>query len=304
MNMPKVTIIIPTLRAEKTLAASLESVLRQQYGDFEILILDSASQDCTLDIARDYAGKDARICIFSEPDRGVYDAMNKGIDKALGQWILFLGSDDHLYDEKVLASFFATPDLEAFDMVYGNVVSPSYKGVYDGAFTFEKLLSRNLPHQAIFYRRSLFRLVGQYTIRYRGYADWDLNIRCWKDKRLRIRYLPQLVAYFGAAGISSRHDVPFLREVMIPEQLQMLVHSPRRLRSIRNFDEWWRLLRNAGIRDRETLMVCAAGQPIPRAVSRMAAWQEKTPVGILKSGGFSKIIMFFNYLCSFLTASL
>jgi glycosyltransferase involved in cell wall biosynthesis len=304
MKTPTLSIIIPTLRAEMTLATSLESVLRQQYKDLEILIMDSVSQDSTLEIARTYESQDKRIRIWSEPDQGVYDAMNKGIAKALGEWILFLGSDDRLYDESVLASFFQTPDIEAFDMVYGNVVSPSYKGLYDGEFNLEKLLSRNLPHQAVFYRRSLFGLVGLYVVRYKGYADWDLNIRCFRDARVRIRYIDLLVAYFGAAGISSRHDVPFLREIMIPEQLRMLVHRPRRSRSIRIFDEWWRLLRNAGIRDKEMLVVCAAGQPVPRAVARMAAWQEKIPAGVLKSGVFSKIILFFNYISSFLTASL
>jgi glycosyltransferase involved in cell wall biosynthesis len=304
MNNPHLSIIIPTLRAEKTLATSLESVLRQQYKDLEILVMDSVSQDETLDIARTYASRDKRIRVCSEPDQGVYDAMNKGVGKALGQWVLFLGSDDRLHDERVLASFFDTPGIEAFDLVYGSVVSPSYRGVYDGEFTLEKLLSRNLPHQAIFYKRSLFGLVGPYLIRYKGYADWDLNIRCFRDERVRIRYIDLVVAYFGAAGISSRHDVPFLREVMIPEQLRMLVHNPHRLRSLRTFDEWWRLLRNAGIRNGAILIECASGLSIPRAVTRMAGWQEKMPAGVLKRGIFSKIIMFFNYISNFLTASL
>jgi glycosyltransferase involved in cell wall biosynthesis len=304
MNMAKVTIIIPTLKAESTLETSLQSVLSQQYGDFEVLIMDSVSQDGTLAIARDYAARDERIRIWSEPDQGVYDAMNKGIDKALGEWVLFLGSDDRLYDEKVLTSFFAVPGLQGFDLVYGNVVSPSYKGVYDGAFTLEKLLSRNLPHQAIFYRRTVFGLIGQYVIRYKGYADWDLNIRCFRDSRIRIRYIDLLVAFFGAAGISSRHDVAFLREVMIPEQLRAFANGPRRLRSIRIYDEWWRLLRNAGIRDQRMLKECSSGEPIPGAVARMTTWQKMMPATLLKMGVFSKIIMFFNYISNFLTASL
>jgi glycosyltransferase involved in cell wall biosynthesis len=304
MSSPFLTIIIPTLQAERTLGEALDSVLVQQFGDWELLIMDSVSRDRTLEIAGAYAQRDPRVRIISEPDKGIYDAMNKGIDAARGEWILFLGSDDRLQDERVLSVFAGTPGLETLDMVYGNVVSPSYKGVYDGEFDLRKLLRRNMPHQAIFHKRSLFASLGGYTIHYRGYADWDLNIRCFKDSGVRKQYIDLVVAYFGADGVSSRHDVLFLLEVMVPEQLRLLAEEPRLLRSVTTFDEWWRLLRNAGIRDRSSLEEHARGLAVPRPLVRMVRWQQRVPVKWLRVGPLSKTLMFVNYLSNWLTASL
>lgn len=304
MNNPYLTIIIPTLQAERTLQDALDSLLSQQYRDFEVLIMDSVSRDRTLAIAETFVKNDGRVRVFSEPDKGIYDAMNKGIQKARGQWILFLGGDDRLHDKEVLGFFAALPDLDAFDMIYGNVVSPSYKGVYDGPFSFPKLLSRNMPHQAIFYRKSLFGLIGDYIIHYRGHADWEFNIRCFSDNRVRIRYIDRIIAYFGADGVSARHDIPFIKERLLPERLRLLNATPHGLRSIRTFDEWWRLLRNAGIRDSHSLVDSAAGQSIPKPVIGMIGWQRKMPEQLLQAGLFSKSLMFINYLRNFLTASL
>ena len=266
--------------------------------------MDSVSRDRTLEIARAYSEKDHRIRVISEPDKGIYDAMNKGVATARGEWVLFLGSDDRLYDQQVLSVFSAVPGLTDLDFVYGNVVSPSYKGVYDGEFTWEKLLSRNMPHQAIFYRKGLFGLLGGFAIHYKGYADWDFNIRCFSDSRIRMKYIGEVIAYFGADGVSSRHDVPFLREIMIPQKLRLVRNNPRILRRLQVFDEWWRLLRNAGIRDANALRLYAGEIPIPRAVSRMLSWQIRVTVKLLRAGVVSKCMMFINYICNFLTASL
>src|SRR5882757_6796610 len=210
---PFLSIIIPTLNSEKTLQMALDSLLQQSFTNFEIWIIDSVSGDGTLSIVKENAEKDARIRLVSERDKGIYDAMNKGIRLARGEWIFFLGSDDRLYDKGVIASVFAAlaghgemaPDQDAAtpDLLYGNVISTSYKGLYDGEFTFEKLLSRNISHQAIFYKKSLFDRIGNYNLRYRAHADWDLNIRCFADKGIRTKYLDQVIAEFGAGGISS-----------------------------------------------------------------------------------------------------
>ena len=304
MNKPLLTIIIPTFKAEKTLQGALESLQTQQFKNFEVLIMDGASPDRTLSIAEAIAKTDDRVRIFSEPDKGIYDAMNKGIAQARGQWILFQGGDDHLHDEGALAFFAALPDLGAFDLIYGNVVSPSYKGVYDGPFSFAKLLSRNMPHQAIFYRTALFGLIGNYAIHYRGHADWDLNIRCFRDDRVRIRYIDRIIANFGADGVSSRHDIPFIKERLLPERLRLLNAIPHGLRSVHTYDEWWRLVRNAGIRDKPSLEASAGGQEIPGAVVSMVLWQRQFSERLLQKGLFSKCMMFINYLRNFLTASL
>ncbi len=161
-----------------------------------------------------------------------------------------------------------------------------------------------MPHQAIFYRTGLFVLVGNYVIHYKGHADWDLNIRCFSDNRVRIRYIDRIIANFGADGVSSRHDMPFIKERLLPERLRLLNTNPHGLRSVRAYDEWWRLVRNAGIRDRSSLEASAGGQSIPGALVSMVRWQRQLSERLLQKGLFSKCMMFINYLRNFLTASL
>ncbi|HTI93697.1 MAG TPA: glycosyltransferase family 2 protein [Puia sp.] len=297
MQTPELTIIIPTFNAEKTLKASLDSVLGQDYQDFEVLIMDGVSLDNTLAIAREAARLDPRVRIVSAPDKGVYDAMNKGIQESRGKWLYFLGSDDCLSHPGILSSIFRQAAPNHFDLIYGNVVSPSYKGLYDGEFDLDKLLLRNISHQAIFYRRSIFDHAPAYNLRYKGYADWDLNIRLFTDNRTRISYIGGTIARFGPGGISSRHDVAFLQEVLFPESIRRLQQTGLHpLRSVLRYDWWWRLLRNAEF---------APGVPgIPAPVARMFAWQQKMPRRLLKNGIFSKICMFASYLSHRLTGAL
>jgi glycosyltransferase involved in cell wall biosynthesis len=305
MHSPLLTIIIATFNSSATLQKTLDSILSQDWQEWEVLIVDGVSTDNTVGIMEENARRDHRIRFISERDQGVYDAMNKGIVMARGEWVYFLGSDDRLFGPQVLHSVFNEPGLSGFDFVYANVVSPSFKSLYDGEFTFEKLLSNNISHQAIFYKKKIFDRIGNYNLRYRGYADWDLNIRCFADSGIRTKYLEGVIAEFGADGISSRHDISFLQEVLIPEKLRMLnraaMHS---LRSVKAYDEWWRLLRNAAVRDRPELRKYARGENIPPSLDRMVAWQQKIPSGWLRWGPFSKFTMFVNYICNLLTASL
>ncbi|HWK05338.1 MAG TPA: glycosyltransferase family 2 protein [Puia sp.] len=344
MAQPLISIITVVYNGAATFERTIRSVIGQTYSPFEYIIVDGGSKDGTQAIIDTYKEHIAKY--VSEPDKGVYDAMNKGIGMASGEWLFFLGADDILYDDEVLASVARAlavpaspeqtppssgPATAPPDLLYGNVVSDSYNGPYDGEFTFEKLLSQNISHQAIFYKKDLFDLVGNYNLRYKAYADWDLNIRCFADNRIRTKFVDRVIAEFGADGISSRHDVPFLREVLIPQKLTLLAQTgTRRLRSLPIYDEWWRLIRNAGIRKEEDLDELArpqrpggpasalrpsAAEPvqsgesarggtIPRCLQRMARWQSRIPPPTLQKGVLSKSLMFASYLINLLTGSL
>jgi len=330
MKKPLVSIVTVVYNGAATLEATIRSVAAQTFRDREYIIVDGGSKDATPDIIKKHPDTVTRW--ISEPDKGIYDAMNKGIRLAEGEWIYFLGSDDLFYDASVLADFFANPSdsginpapsgtgpnsvpsLANIDLAYGDVLSPSYKGRYDGEFTLEKLLSRNLPHQAAFYRKSLFTRLGDYDQRYRMHADWDLNLRCFSDPAVRTRYTGVLVATFGADGVSAGHDLPFLREKLIPAKLQGLERSGwQALRQLRLYDEWWRFLRNAGFRDPANIPAAAitqtpapahtssTAQPttpaaLPRPLRTMLRWQRAVPAGWLKNGFFSKLWMSLSYL--------
>ena len=102
----KLSIIIPTYNSASVLAKALDSIVKQNFTDWEVLVMDGVSTDNTIKVAQSY--NDSRIHIFSEPDKGIYDAMNKGIEKAQGEWLYFLGSDDWLLNGNVFDSLFSS----------------------------------------------------------------------------------------------------------------------------------------------------------------------------------------------------
>ncbi|HEV2355327.1 MAG TPA: hypothetical protein VGR89_13850 [Puia sp.] len=181
--------------------------------------------------------------------------------------------------------------------MYGDVTSPSFKGLYDGQFDFRKLLSRNISHQAIFYNRTIFERIGVYNLRYRMHADWDLNLRCFADPAVHPKYVRVTVARFGAGGVSAGHDELFLRERLIPAKLRQLnLDGTRKLRHVGQYDEWWRVLRNAGIRDVGELQKYTGKEALPGAIRRIVKWQQHLGPAALRRGLASKARMLLAYI--------
>jgi len=215
---PFFSIILPTYNSELTLDKSISSIINQTFKNFEIILLDGLSKDNTISIASSY--NDTRIKIYSESDKGVYDAMNKGIKLAKGEWIYFLGSDDFLYNQDVFETIYKKLNKIKNHVLYGNVLISGNSGwakdgqIYKGKFSFQRLLRGNICHQCIFYRRSFIEKNQlKYNLRYSISADWDFNISC--HLHTKFSYINQIVAVFNAGGIStgdSSQD-PFLVEI-------------------------------------------------------------------------------------------
>jgi len=209
--MVMLSIIIPTYNAEKSISIALDSILFQSYKSLEIIIVDGLSSDKTTKIVEGYAKKDARIRFISEKDEGIYDAMNKGIKAANGEWILFLGSDDKLYNNIILEEVFNMSEVNDFNVIYGNVKvvgnTPWAKDgdIYDGEFSTAKILNKNICHQCIFYKKQFVKMIGKYNINYKTCADWDYNLRCWS--KTSFLYLPKVIANFNAGGVSTNYSV-------------------------------------------------------------------------------------------------
>jgi glycosyltransferase involved in cell wall biosynthesis len=201
MKVPFVSILIPTYNSAKVLAPCLTSILVQSFTEFEIVIVDGGSTDDTVSVCNSL--NDKRIRVFSEKDRGIYDAMNKGVQKALGLWLYFLGSDDRFYNDRVLDEMFNEVNLEKFDIVYGNVYSTKFNGIYDGVFNHEKILNQNICHQAIFFKKSVFDTVGSFNLKYNAQADWDHNLRWWFNDKIKVKYIPLVIAEYADGGFSS-----------------------------------------------------------------------------------------------------
>ncbi len=198
---PLFSVIIPTYNSAKTISQSIQSVLSQSFTGYEILIIDGASSDGTLAITSTFNSE--KIKTISEKDRGVYDAMNKGIKLAKGQWLYFLGSDDTLYDgsvlEKISGLIRRHPQSR---IVFGDVFTSAntIEGFTDYGFT--ELLQRNICHQAIFYHRSLF-AGRQYSLQYQIASDWDFNMQVF-TRRNHPLHTPQLIARYNLGGMSGK----------------------------------------------------------------------------------------------------
>ncbi len=206
-SIPFFSVIVPTFNSGKTIVSCIESILNQSFKNFELLIIDGLSLDNTVLAAKLYQRKYPNVICISEPDCGVYDAMNKGLEIARGEWVFFLGSDDSLNSYSVLEEI-SNCYKGGFSVVYGNVrvmgdTLWAKKGdIYDGEFSLKKLLIKNICHQAIFYKRKyLTEQIGNYKIDYRICADWDINLRCWGDKPFL--YINLIITNFYAGGVTS-----------------------------------------------------------------------------------------------------
>lgn len=206
--LPLFSIIIPTYNSEKTLINCLESVLIQEFTNYEILIIDGLSIDNTLNIIEKYIFKYPLIKFTSEQDNGIYDAMNKGIDLAKGIWLYFLGSDDILFNKDVLSIIAKSTDSTDESIIYGNVIIKGEnqwnlnEKVFGGEYDLEKILRFTICHQAIFYKKNVFNRFGKYHLKYIVNADYEFNLRCFSS--IKFKYINSVIAYFFVGGQSTR----------------------------------------------------------------------------------------------------
>lgn len=206
---PLLSIILPTFNCRAALAGALDSMVAQTMRDFEVIVSDGASTDGTAELARQRARALPACTVLSRPDRGVYDAINLGLEAAGGQWVLVLGSDDRLHSPATLEQ--ATPWLQgaAADVVYGdvrimgaNALGVPPLGRYAGPMPLHRLLRGNICQQAIFYRRSLFGRLGPFDLAYPVMADWDFNLRAAFAGTLQ--WIDLVVADYAGTGLSAR----------------------------------------------------------------------------------------------------
>lgn len=197
---PLFSVIIPTFNSAKTISQSIQSVLSQSFSGYEILVMDGASADDT--VSKVAAFHSAKIQIRSEKDNGVYDAMNKGVKLARGQWLYFLGSDDALYDDSVLAKISSLIRQHPKSrIIFGDVFTSDNTIERFANYGFIELLDRCICHQSIFYHRSLF-ADRQYSLQYQIASDWDFNMQVFTRKNHPL-YTPELIARYNLEGLSG-----------------------------------------------------------------------------------------------------
>ncbi|HQQ93993.1 MAG TPA: glycosyltransferase family 2 protein [Bacteroidia bacterium] len=205
----KVSIITVTYNSVQTLERCIKSVLQQDYSDIEYIVIDGASDDGTLRLLDQYRSHISKI--RSEPDQGLYDAINKGIGMASGEIIALLHSDDFYTSAHVVSDVVKVFEREHCDAVYSNLyyvskdnsehitrkwISGAYK---EGAF----LRGWMPPHPTFFVTRRCYEQYGTYNLQFRTAADYELMLRFIHGRHISLAYLPEFTVKMSTGGQSN-----------------------------------------------------------------------------------------------------
>lgn len=192
---PKVSLIIVTYNAARTLQGCLNSIYSQTYPNMEIIVMDGDSDDGTIQILENNSGK---ITYWkSEKDSGIYHAMNKALAHVSGEWISFLGADDELEEG---FSKMARELKDPYSIYYGNVI---YKGKKcSGKLKAYQQAKLGIFHQAIIYPSEVFKKY-LYNTKYKVFADYALNMTCFGDSKFKFTYKDYIIAKYNDTGVSS-----------------------------------------------------------------------------------------------------
>lgn len=195
MSNPKVSIIIATYNSERTIYSALKSVAEQDFQDWECIVVDGASKDRTVEIVKEFEAVDSRFRHISEPDKGIYDAFNKGWKMAQGEWVHYLGSDDRVTNDGMQLLI---EHCEGVDLLGGSVYlvrenEPEKIQLTNGA---------DGCHQAFLTRRSVLSELNGFDENYRILADKDFLVRL-KLSGYVIRNFNIPVAYYNTSGFSQ-----------------------------------------------------------------------------------------------------
>lgn len=183
-HMPLISIIVAVFNGEATLEQCIDSFAQQTYPNKELVVIDGGSHDGTVDILK--ANSEYISYWVSEPDRGIYNAWNKGLKQAQGQWICFLGADDFFWDTHVLERMAEQLDKLPLNirLAYGGIMLLNSDGenLYVVGKPWKKIKSRFkqimcLPHQGVMHRRSLFEQHGEFDESFRIAGDYELLLR-------------------------------------------------------------------------------------------------------------------------------
>jgi glycosyltransferase involved in cell wall biosynthesis len=207
----KITIITVSYNSEKTIKITLNSVKDQTYKKIEHILIDGKSADKTVLIAKQYSHINK---IISEPDDGIYDAMNKGIKIATGDIICFLNSDDFYASNNVLSSvnkiFRDNPTLDACysDLIYVDSLNTSKIIRYwkSGNFNFGSFAKGWCPpHPTFFVRRSMYEHFGNFDLNYHLASDVELMMRLLEVKKIKVSYIPELWIKMRLGGTTNKN---------------------------------------------------------------------------------------------------
>lgn len=187
-DTPHITVIVAVYNGVSTLKQCLDSIVNQSYKSVQLIVIDGGSTDGSVDIIREMSG-DIYYWI-SEPDKGIYNAWNKGLAKATGDWVCFIGSDDYFVNVKVLENM-ALALMQVplvINVVYGKIVLLGYQDevLYEFGEPWGRVASKFkktmcLPHPGLMHRRTAFLQYGEFDESFKIAADYDMLLRFLRD---------------------------------------------------------------------------------------------------------------------------
>lgn len=215
VGTPPVSIVTVVYNGAATLERTIQSVLGQDFPGIEYIIVDGGSTDGTLDIIRKYGNRLAYWC--SAKDKGIYDAMNKGLALATGDYVGFLNSDDYFTSPASLAKLAAALKREVADAVIGDIEQVNANGRIVRVFRGNGFKRENLrrgsypPHPAFYARPEMLRKLGGFDTSFRIAADFDLMIRFFNAPKVRWAYVPDRIVTMRIGGASHEGFAAYLK---------------------------------------------------------------------------------------------
>lgn len=205
----RVSIITVAYNSASTIRDTIESVLAQDYSEIEYIIVDGNSKDDTLRIVQEYGNRISRV--ISEKDKGIYDAMNKGISLATGDVIGILNSDDFYANERVISDVISLFEKSQSDSVYGDLdyvkTSPPFEVVRkwrSGSFNALRFYKGWMPpHPSFFIKRSCYQQFGVFDLQFKRAADYELMLRMLLKHRVSSSHLPKVLVKMRIGGASN-----------------------------------------------------------------------------------------------------
>ena len=227
---PSFSIITVCRNAEAAIGATVSSLIGQSISDYELVVIDGASTDGTLAAVRQLT-LGLNLQIVSEPDGGIYDAMNKGVRLSRGKWLYFLNAGDRFIDQGVLErTLDALNKSLKSELGYGDVcygVAGQQRMVRFDWLTKRNLIFENLCHQGVFARRDLFDRMGGFNTRFRINADFDWLLRVFYSGA-HLTYLGFPIALYEGTGFSERE----LKQRVIERELVRQQYMPRLIKPL------------------------------------------------------------------------
>lgn len=206
----RISIITVTYNRAHIIKGAIEGVLRQRYKDYEYIIVDGASKDNTTDILKEYEPMfDGRMRWISEPDNGLYDAINKGFKMAKGDVVGIINSDDYFHRDDtfdIIANAFNDPTVDAIyaESRHDKGNKAEYQTKSGESFRRWKMRFGLMPsHQTFYVKRELFDKYGFYKTDYKITADFELLLRFIYIHKINVKYIPEALFTFSLGGVST-----------------------------------------------------------------------------------------------------